>query len=470
MSTAPLPANADPTPGPNHVAIIMDGNGRWAKARGLPRVAGHRRGADAVRRVVRGAGELGIPVLTLFAFSTENWTRPADEVSDLMGLLRHYLRNELDELHKNGARLRVIGNREGLAPDIIRDISGAENMTRSNSRIDVNICINYGARAEILQAVRSLARQVAAGELPVDRIDENLFENELLTAGVPDPDLLIRTSGEQRISNCSGSAPTPSWCSSTRCGRISARNIWNRRSPSSVGVSGVMAASAADAPVGRPERYRGLLLRIGSAAILGPLLLAAIWFGFPWIDLVAALAAPLMVSEWIRLTRGRPVIRALAVFYALAAVVALLWLRHQPALGRETIIWIVLCIWATDTGAYVVGRAAGGGKLAPRISPSKTWSGLVGGMAWAAVASAATGYAFGLGETISLAMIGAGLAVVGQIGDLVESAAKRSAGVKDSGTLIPGHGGLLDRVDGLVAVLVVVALVRLAVGGGWPWA
>ena len=201
MSTASLPANADPTPGPNHVAIIMDGNGRWAKARGLPRVAGHRRGADAVRRVVRGAGELGIPVLTLFAFSTENWTRPADEVSDLMGLLRHYLRNELDELHKNGARLRVIGNREGLAPDIVRDISGAENMTRSNSRIDVNICINYGARAEILQAVRSLARQVAAGELPADRIDEDLFENELLTAGVPDPDLLIRTSGEQRISN-----------------------------------------------------------------------------------------------------------------------------------------------------------------------------------------------------------------------------------------------------------------------------
>ena len=201
MSTATLPANADPTPGPNHVAIIMDGNGRWAKARGLPRVAGHRRGADAVRRVVRGAGELGIPVLTLFAFSTENWTRPADEVNDLMGLLRHYLRNELDELHKNGAKLRVIGNREGLAADIVRDISDAENMTRSNSRIDVNICINYGSRAEILQATRSLARQVATGELSADRIDEDLFEGELLTAGVPDPDLLIRTSGEQRISN-----------------------------------------------------------------------------------------------------------------------------------------------------------------------------------------------------------------------------------------------------------------------------
>jgi undecaprenyl diphosphate synthase len=183
------------------VAIIMDGNGRWAKARGLPRVAGHRRGADAVRRVVRGAGELGIPMLTLFAFSTENWTRPADEVSDLMGLLRHYLRSELDELRKNGARLRVIGNREGLASDIVRDIAEAENETRGNSRIDVNICINYGARDEILQATRSLARQVAAGELAADDIDEDRFARELLTAGMPDPDLVIRTSGEQRISN-----------------------------------------------------------------------------------------------------------------------------------------------------------------------------------------------------------------------------------------------------------------------------
>ncbi len=201
MSTAPLPVNPDPSQGPNHVAIIMDGNGRWAKARGLPRVAGHRRGADAVRRVVRGAAELGIPVLTLFAFSTENWARPADEVSDLMGLLRHYLRNELEELRKNGVRLKVIGNREGLAPDIVSDIADAERRTLGNSRIDVNICINYGSRDEILRATRSLARQVAAGELAIDRIDANLFERELLTAGVPDPDLLIRTSGEQRISN-----------------------------------------------------------------------------------------------------------------------------------------------------------------------------------------------------------------------------------------------------------------------------
>lgn len=231
-----------------------------------------------------------------------------------------------------------------------------------------------------------------------------------------------------------------------------------------------MAASADNAtPPGRGGRFAGLLIRALSAVILGPLLLAAVWYGFPWLDLVAALAAPVMVFEWARLTRGAPVLRVLAWTYGLAALVALLWLRHQPAFGRETVLWILVCIWATDIGAYFVGRTAGGAKLAPRISPGKTWSGLIGGMAWAAVASAALGYAFGLGETVPLAIAGAVLAVVGQAGDLLESAAKRRAGVKDSGHLIPGHGGLLDRIDGLMAVLVVVALARLVAGASWPW-
>lgn len=230
-----------------------------------------------------------------------------------------------------------------------------------------------------------------------------------------------------------------------------------------------MAASGAEAPTKRGGRFAGLALRLLSAAVLGPLLLAAVWFGYPWIDLVAALAAPLMIFEWTRLTRGNPALRLLAWSYSLAAVAALLWIRHQPSLGRETLIWILVCIWATDIGAYFVGRAAGGAKLAPRISPGKTWAGLVGGMAWSAMASAAVGYAFGLGETLPLALIGAGLAVIGQLGDLLESAAKRRAGVKDSGRLIPGHGGLLDRVDGLIAVLVAVGLVRLVVGETWPW-
>ncbi|HTR86958.1 MAG TPA: phosphatidate cytidylyltransferase [Reyranella sp.] len=204
--------------------------------------------------------------------------------------------------------------------------------------------------------------------------------------------------------------------------------------------------------------------------MLGPLLLAAVWYGFPWIDLVAAIAAPVMVAEWLGLTIGRPMTRALAIVYSLAALTALLWLHHQPSSGRQTILWILFCVWATDTGAYFLGRLAGGVKLAPRISPSKTWSGLIGGMCFSAVVSSACGLAFDLGETVPLAFYGVGIAVIAQIGDLIESAAKRAAGVKDSGRLIPGHGGLLDRIDGLIAVLVAVAAVRLVVGGEWPWA
>jgi phosphatidate cytidylyltransferase len=231
-----------------------------------------------------------------------------------------------------------------------------------------------------------------------------------------------------------------------------------------------MAASAVSAPDGVAGRFRGLLLRVLSAIVLGPLLLAAVWFGFPWIDLVAAIVAPVMVSEWLALTMGRPVARTLALIYSLAALAALLWLHHQPLSGRQTILWILFCVWATDIGAYFLGRLAGGVKLAPRISPSKTWSGLIGGMCFSAVVSSACGLAFDLGDTVQLAFYGVAIAVIAQIGDLVESAAKRAAGVKDSGRLIPGHGGLLDRIDGLMAVLVAVALARLIMGAEWPWA
>jgi len=186
---------------PRHIAIIMDGNGRWAQARGLPRIAGHRQGAEAVRRTVRAAGELGIPYLTLFGFSSENWKRPLTEIDDLMGLLRHYLRGEIAELHRNGVRLRVIGDRERLAPDIVTLIANAEELTRENSGVNLTIALSYGGRAEIVAAVRMLAAKAAAGELPADEIDEAVISRHLFTADIPDPDLLIRTSGEQRISN-----------------------------------------------------------------------------------------------------------------------------------------------------------------------------------------------------------------------------------------------------------------------------
>jgi undecaprenyl diphosphate synthase len=186
---------------PQHIAIIMDGNGRWARARGLPRIAGHQRGAEAARRAVVAAAELGVPYLTLFGFSSENWKRPPAEIQDLMGLLRHYLRGEIAELHRNGARLKVIGELARLPTDIIDLIDHAEAVTRDNTRITVTMALSYGGRAEIVAAMRAIAQQVAEGRLAADAIDEDCLAGHLFTSDIPDPDLLIRTSGELRISN-----------------------------------------------------------------------------------------------------------------------------------------------------------------------------------------------------------------------------------------------------------------------------
>lgn len=186
---------------PAHVAIIMDGNGRWAKARGLPRTAGHYQGAETVRRVVESCIENGVGYLTLFGFSSENWKRPATEVNDLMGLLRLYLRREIGKLHENGVRLSVIGERSRLAPDIIKMIEEAEVLTRSNARLRLTVALSYGGRQDIVNAARAIAEQVKAGKLQPEEIDETLFGRHLSTADMPDPDLVIRTSGEMRISN-----------------------------------------------------------------------------------------------------------------------------------------------------------------------------------------------------------------------------------------------------------------------------
>ena len=192
---------SEPLTPPRHVAIIMDGNGRWAKSRGLPRIVGHRSGAEAVRRTVTAAVELGIRYLTLFGFSSENWKRPADEIQDLMGLLRHYLRGEIAELHRQGVRFRVIGDRTRLAPDIVTLIVNGEELTRDNHQLDLAIALSYGGRAEIAHAARCIALEVKAGRLDPAAVDEACFARHLFTSDIPDPDLLIRTSGEQRISN-----------------------------------------------------------------------------------------------------------------------------------------------------------------------------------------------------------------------------------------------------------------------------
>jgi len=186
---------------PRHVAIIMDGNGRWAAARGLPRVEGHRRGVEAVRRTVRAATDIGIQYLTIFSFSAENWTRPASEIGELMGLLRRFIRNDLADLHKANVRVRVIGEREGLAPDIARLLIEAEELTRENDGLTMVVAFNYGARQEIVRAARRLAEEVAAGALKASNIDLDRLTQALDAPDLPDPDLIIRTSGEQRLSN-----------------------------------------------------------------------------------------------------------------------------------------------------------------------------------------------------------------------------------------------------------------------------
>ncbi|MBI4366124.1 MAG: isoprenyl transferase [Deltaproteobacteria bacterium] len=186
---------------PRHVGIIMDGNGRWAAARGLPRVEGHRRGVEALRRTIRAAGEIGIGVITIFSFSAENWARPASEVSDLMGLLRRFIRNDLAELHNNNVRVRIIGEREALDPDIGRLLVEAEDLTRANTGLTLVVAFNYGARQEIARAAQRIAEQVACGALKPAEINAETLGRYLDAPDLPDPDLIIRTSGEQRLSN-----------------------------------------------------------------------------------------------------------------------------------------------------------------------------------------------------------------------------------------------------------------------------
>jgi undecaprenyl diphosphate synthase len=194
---AELPA---PT-APIHVGIIMDGNGRWAKARGLPRLEGHRRGVEAARRAVRSAIELGLRYLTIYSFSSENWSRPPEEVSDLMGLLKRFIRNDLAELHHSNVRVKVIGARDNLAADVAGLLAEAEQLTRDNTGLTLVVAFNYGARQEIAEAARRLVLDALAGKIAPSSIDEAALSARLDTAGIPDPDLVIRTSGEQRLSN-----------------------------------------------------------------------------------------------------------------------------------------------------------------------------------------------------------------------------------------------------------------------------
>src|SRR4051812_2523041 len=201
QAEAHLPEPREPFEVPRHVAIIMDGNGRWAAARSLPRAEGHRRGVEALRKTVRAAGEMGISYLTIFSFSSENWSRPASEIRDLMGLLRRFIRNDLAELHQNGVKVRVIGQRDDLDPDIRRLLEEAEELTKDNDKLTLVVAFNYGGRQEIARAAARIAAMVKDGTLDPSAINADLIGQNLDAPDLPDPDLIIRTSGEQRLTN-----------------------------------------------------------------------------------------------------------------------------------------------------------------------------------------------------------------------------------------------------------------------------
>tara|TARA_R110000796_G_scaffold147674_5_gene264461 strand:+ start:5326 stop:6087 length:762 start_codon:yes stop_codon:yes gene_type:complete len=200
-ASAPSDTHAGASRVPAHIAIIMDGNGRWAKARGLPRAAGHERGVEALRRTVEAAGEIGVRYLTVYSFSTENWRRPAAEVNALFGLLRTFIKKDLGRLKKEGVKINVMGRREGLPDDIAELVEKAERETASNSDFVLNIAFNYGGREEIARAARSLSADVASGAVLPEDVTEDVLASYLDTADMPDPDLLVRTSGEYRLSN-----------------------------------------------------------------------------------------------------------------------------------------------------------------------------------------------------------------------------------------------------------------------------
>jgi undecaprenyl diphosphate synthase len=205
VTAAPAPEGAEGLASggrvPRHVAIIMDGNGRWAKQRGLPRIAGHKAGAEAVRRAMQSAVDHGVEVLTLYAFSSENWKRSDEEIADLTGLMRFYLERELATLHKEGVKLRLIGDYSAFGPDLVARLERAIDHTARNRKLTLVVALNYGSRAEIATAARSLARRAAGGEIEIAAIDEGAVAAELQTRGLPELDLLIRTSGEERLSN-----------------------------------------------------------------------------------------------------------------------------------------------------------------------------------------------------------------------------------------------------------------------------
>ncbi|MHC4109317.1 MAG: polyprenyl diphosphate synthase [Planctomycetota bacterium] len=454
---------------PRHVAIIMDGNGRWAQERGLPRREGHRAGMKAVREVVEGCIEVGIEVLTLYAFSQENWRRPRHEIAFLMSLLQRYARSEVEDLVANGVEVHVVGEVVRLDAPERKAIDRIIDATRGGKNLQLVLAISYGSRNEIVHAARRLAERVEAGELKPDDIDEAGLAAELYTSPWPDPDLMIRTSGEYRISNFMLWQLAYTELYSTPV-------LW----PDFIWLAAFLAALAALAAWEFGVMYRAhgqpaapVVAAATSAALVG--LAAAFQPG----DFVIWAAAGGLLLATILMLRTPPeagpgltsVISMFAAAYTGGLLSFAIWLRGTGVgwEGTAVVFLPVAITWLGDTAAYFVGKAVGRHKLAPLISPKKTWEGAVAG--FIATTGGAAAYVqltrpfadWSMSLPVVLGL-GAAVAVAGQTGDLFESRFKRDCGVKDSSNIVPGHGGVLDRLDSLLFAFPVAFAYYTAMG------
>ena len=479
----------------------MDGNGRWAERRGLPVADGHREGTRALRRTVEAAIDLGVRSLAVYAFSTENWTRPADEVESLMEIFGETIERELPDLAKQGVRTRFIGRRDRAPVWLQERMAALEAETASNDRLSLWIAFDYGGRAELVEATRRL---IEAGVRPED-VDENALAAQLYAPELPDPDLLIRTS---RRASALELPPLAARLCRARLRRDALAGL-RRGRPSR------RARRLRDPAAALRRTMSNFVSRVLITIVGVPVVLYLVYLGDWWLFGLAAFAALIALHEFYVMARSlRPLVLAgyagalaallgaelggpewmmggfmltlvlafllygiaetrqtatvtmsstvLGVAWIALGLGHLLLLRDFPEHGRLAVFTVLLAVFADDTAAYLVGRLLGRHKLAPSLSPGKTWEGFVAGtLAAIAVAFFALYEQDFLSIPESIAL-GAAVALAGAAGDLFESALKRDLQVKDSGQLLGGHGGMLDRIDSLLFASVAAFYVVIA--------
>ena len=459
---------------PNHIAIILDGNGRWAKERGMPRTYGHVKGCANLENICYDIKDLGVKYLTVYAFSTENWKRSREEVEALMKLFRSYLKKCIKISKKNNMRMKVIGDITAFAPDIQQSVRELEEYSKDFDGIYFQLALNYGSRDEIRRGMQKMAQDVKDGKVEPDSITEETIESYLDTAGVPDPDLMIRTSGEQRLSNFllwqlaySEFYFTPvAWPD------------FNKRLISGIVLVIIALATIisgswilfftllAVSLIGMRELYKVMKVSDEHVTVLelvgylgAVLYYIAMRFDFGSYGTMAIIISMILIL--FVYVFGYPKYRAeqvMAAFFGMvyvAVMLSFIYLTRNLPDGKFLVWLIFLCSWGCDTCAYCVGMLIGKHKMAPVLSPKKSIEGAVGGVVGAAllgvIYAAAT-----QGKMAEYALICAVGALISMVGDLAASAIKRNQNIKDYGKLIPGHGGILDRFDSVIITAPVI--------------